>query len=463
MSISSYLRKFKGNSFFLPAHNRGQSLPKELIKILHHDPGKWDLPELPAFGGPLMKGGIVSNSQDLSALSFNADSCWYGVNGATGLIQSAILSIAKPGEGLLVPRNVHKSAINACILGDINPFIYDLPISNETGHFIPPDKNWLSNILKKAALEENKISGILIVNPTYQGFNSDIIKLVDIVHQYNLPVIVDEAHGTYFAANLDQLPSSALDSEADIVVNSLHKSATGLGQTAVLWHKGSRVNPCIISKSIELLQTSSPSSLLLASCESTLLEIKSSKWKSNLKKKLDKAKGIYNKLLELNIPVCKTQDPLKIVLHTAKSGINGIEFDEFLISKGIFAELPEPSSLTFCLGFSKNNQFVSSLRKNWHEFLPKQKNNCFKYDHQLPDFPLISKGISCRDANNSEFKFKRIEDCQGETSKDFICPYPPGIPLLIPGESISNEHIQWLIRQKKYWPKDIPDELRVVT
>ena len=119
MALLPLLKKRLGMSLFLPAHGRGRALPEEFKTLLRQRAGVWDLPELAEIGGPLETEGAVGQSQRDSASAMNADHCWYGVNGATGLLQAALLAVAQPGEAVLMPRNVHKSLIQACVLGDI--------------------------------------------------------------------------------------------------------------------------------------------------------------------------------------------------------------------------------------------------------------------------------------------------------------------------------------------------------
>jgi arginine/lysine/ornithine decarboxylase len=135
MALLPLLKKRLGTSLFLPAHGRGQALPKDFKRLLRQRAGAWDLPELEEIGGPLERDGAVGESQRESAVAMGADYCWYGVNGATGLLQAALLAIAQPGDAVLMPRNVHRSLIQACVLGDIKPLPIQRSIPNETGTF----------------------------------------------------------------------------------------------------------------------------------------------------------------------------------------------------------------------------------------------------------------------------------------------------------------------------------------
>ena len=198
MSISSFLTKKFLKSLFFPAHNRGEALPKKLVKLLNYPPGYWDLPELPEIGSPLTQSGLIAKSQREFSEKFGAKGCFYGVNGASGLIQSAVITMANPGETILMPRNVHISVIKICAMQNIIPIFFDLEYSSETGHNKPITKNWLENVFKKINLNKRKIAGVILVSPSYHGYAGDIDPLIDLCHQKNLPVLVDEAHGSYF-------------------------------------------------------------------------------------------------------------------------------------------------------------------------------------------------------------------------------------------------------------------------
>ena len=126
MSISNFLRRKFLKSLFFPSHNRGQALPSEIKKLLKDEPGIWDLPELPELGSVLSDSGLIYEAQNYFSRKFSVNNCWFGVNGASGLIQSAILAIAKPGDYLLMPRNIHISVIKICILSKIKPVFFDL-------------------------------------------------------------------------------------------------------------------------------------------------------------------------------------------------------------------------------------------------------------------------------------------------------------------------------------------------
>ncbi len=455
MSISSFLNKKFLKTLFFPAHNRGEALPKKLVKLLNNPPGHWDLPELPEIGSTLSKSGLIAKSQREFSKRFRAKRCFFGVNGASGLIQSGLIAMANPGETILMPRNVHISVIKTCAMQNIIPLFFDLEFSSETGHYKPITKNWLENVFKKINFNEEKIVGVILVSPSYHGYAGDLDPLIDLCHQKNLPVLVDEAHGSYFpfCENLD-LPKSALLSNADLVVHSLHKSLNGLTQTAALWYKGDLVNEHNLMKSINLLQTTSPSSLLLSSCEESIKDWFNKKSLSKYQNRILEAKSIYKKLIKKNVPLIETQDPLKIILNTSKAGIDGFTADKFFYRHGLIAELPEMATLTFCLGFAKQNDFVNLFEKLWNKLLlnsKKLKNmKVLESPFKLVQKPEIEIGTAWRSKTYSI----PFSQSLGKISGDIICPYPPGVPILVPGERIDADRFYW-IKHQSVWNKDL--------
>jgi len=464
MRLLNLLSANRSKNLFLPAHGRGNALPKKIKKLLKLRPGIWDLPELFEIGGPLIENGAIAESQKSSAYEVGVDRCWYGVNGATGLLQSSLLALARPGQAVLMPRNIHKSCIQACLFGGLIPLLFDVPYLTDRGHAFVFDRNWLQRVFKKAQELEEDIAAVVLVNPTYQGYSADMESLVKEIHSHSLPVLVDEAHGAYLISQVrTDLPKSAISFDADLVVHSLHKSAPGLVQSAVLWSQGDKVDPFKIEKSIELLQTSSPSSLLLASCESAIKELIESEGQKKLNSRIEEAELLKDFLINKEVPLLKNSDPLRMILHTSKFGLNGIEVDKRFIKKRIVGELAEPGTLTFCLGFASHKRLGKRFVRIWNEILTSfgQQKPCF---FRRPPFSVVSKPYKpCSYSWGSNFEKVKLEDAKGRISVEMVCPYPPGIPFLIPGEILDEARVNWLIEQKCYWPEQISDFVRVIS
>ena len=448
MSISSFLRKKFSRHLFFPSHNRGKALPKKLVQLLKEEPGLWDIPELPELGTPLSDFGLIKDSQDYFAKKFSVNSCWFGVNGASGLLQSSILSMANPGEYILLPRNIHISIIKICLVANIIPIFFDLEFSEVSGQYLPIRKEWLKKILDNKLLINLKIAGLVLVNPHYQGYSCEIKPLVELCHRSGIPVLVDEAHGSYFLFCEDSdLPNSAVNAKADLVVHSLHKSLNGLTQTAMLWHHGKIIDESKVAQKINLLQTTSPNSLLLASCEESVKDWLEKDSHEKYKKRISEARNIFKELVSRDVPLIKTDDPLKIVLNTGSHGIDGFTADEFFYKKGFISELPEMMTLTFCLGFVEQTNFIEMFENLWRSLLSsiieRKELKPIKPPFDLIQIPEIPPSETLlRDSQKV-----KIYQSIGRISADIICPYPPGIPLVIPGERIEKDRVDWLMKQ----------------
>ena len=465
MGLITLLSCNRSENLFLPAHGRGNALPEKLRNLLMLKPGIWDLPELFEIGGPLISDGVIAESQNASASEIGVDRCWYGVNGATGLLQSSLLALARPGEAILMPRNIHKSCIQACLFGGITPILFDIPFFTDRGHPGIFDRKWLQRIFRKVKELDEQIAAVVLVNPTYQGYSADMESLIKEIHSNSLPVLVDEAHGSYLISQIRKdLPKSALFFGADLVVHSLHKSAPGLVQSAVLWSQGDKVDPFKIERSIDLLQTSSPSSLLLASCESSIKELIELKGQKKLISLIEHAESVSEFLISHEVPLLKNSDPLKIILHTSKFGLSGIDVDKRFIEKRIIGELAEPGTLTFCLGFSSYKGLEKRFVKIWNEILKSSFTQQKLTFFTRPPFELVSKPFKpCSFSWGANFEKVKLKDSIGRISVEMVCPYPPGIPLLIPGEILDEARVEWLINQRSFWPEQIPDFVRVIS
>ncbi|CAK6696512.1 DegT/DnrJ/EryC1/StrS family aminotransferase [Synechococcus sp. CBW1107] len=440
----------------LPAHGRGRGLAPALRRLLRRRPGRWDLPELPEIGGPLEPGGAVAADQAECARLCGADRCWFGVNGASGMLQVALLALARPGERVLLPRNLHRSLLHACVLGGLRPVLFDLPFDAATGLWLPPTPAWLQQRLAQAP----PLAALVLVHPTYQGLAGDLQGLIDAAHRHGLPVLVDEAHGTHFSQ--PGLPMGAMAAGADLVVQSLHKSAGGLAQSAALLLRRGRVSEEAIERSLLWLQTSSPSALLLASAAAAIAHRHSPAGARGLRLALNRATRLRQALEAASLPLAANQDPLRLVFHAAALGINGLTADAWLLQRGVIAELPEPGCLTFCLGERPPRRALWLLPAQLRQ-LRQDLGGAPLPGFSSPPIPaLMEPELTPGEAWRSPHQTLPLEQALERLAAEPICPYPPGIPLLIPGERIDGARLEWLREQRRLWPGQIADTVKVV-
>jgi lysine decarboxylase len=445
-----------GLPLHLPAHGRGRGLSPALQRLLRQRPGSWDLPELPELGGPLIESGAVAEAQRRCARQLGAEAVWFGVNGASGLLQAALLALAPPGSRVLLPRNLHRSLLHGCVLGQLRPLLYDLPFDPATGLWLPPSPAHLDAVLDAVGAglltPADPVAALVLVSPSYQGQRADLPALVALAHRRGLPVLVDQAHGR----------GEALAAGADLVVLSAQKAGGGLAQSAALLLQGQRVGQGAVARALLWLQTSSPSALLLASAEAALNELTSPaglrrwQWARRVGERLQR------RCQALGLPLIASDDPLRLVLHTAALGINGLEADAWLLERGVIAELPEPGALTFCLGLGPPAGVV------WR--LPRQLQRLRRAlgGEPLPPFsapplPLVAEPeLPIGAAWRSAAEAVPLVAAAGRIAAEPLCPYPPGIPLLVPGERIDPARAAWLQQQARLWPGQIADTVRVV-
>ena len=445
----------------LPAHGRGRALAPGLRDLLRGGGAGWDLPELPEIGGPLEPEGAVAEAQAAAAALLGAQRCWFGVNGASGLLQSALLALANPGDRVLLPRNLHRSLLHGCLLGQLRPVLFDLPFDAATGLWRPPTPELLEAALVQA-LAAGPLAAVVLVSPSYQGLVGDLTALIAVAHRHRLPVLVDEAHGAHLGLD-PRLPAPALACGADLVVQSLQKAAGGLAQSAVLLQgPASTTEAEPIERALLWLQTSSPSALLLASAEAALGHLHSPAGIRQLTRALDRGEALRHSLRRAGLEPLANHDPLRLALPTGPLGLNGLDADAWLLARGVIAELPEPGCLTFCLGLKPPRALERRLPQRLLQ-LRAALGGAPLPAFTPPPLPAVAEPeLPLEVAWRAPRRAVPLEQAAGELAAEPLCPYPPGIPLLIPGERIDGPRAAWLQEQRRLWPGQIADTVSVV-
>jgi lysine decarboxylase len=206
--------------------------------------------------------GVINEAQNLMAEAMGADKTYFITNGTTMGILAMVLSVVKANDKIILPRNVHKSVINGLILSGAVPIFIKPNIDEFVG--IANDVSFSS--VKKAIDDNPDAKAIFIINPTYFGVVSDLLEITEYAHKNNMVVMADEAHGAQFYFS-EKLPLSAMEAGADISATSMHKTAGSLTQSSVILTKGSRIDHQRLRATLNMLQSTSPSSLLIASLD----------------------------------------------------------------------------------------------------------------------------------------------------------------------------------------------------
>ena len=429
------------NKDYLPMHMPGHKRNVELLgeKL----PYKIDITEIDGFDDLHHAEGIIKNIEDKARKIYKSKRSFILVNGSTCGILAGIRSVVDFGDKVLVARNCHKSVYNAIEINGLNP-IYMLPKIGSEGI----DRNIDSKQVEEKLKENNDIKLVILTSPTYEGVISDVSSIVSIAHKYNVPVLVDEAHGAHLRFINDICDKEALNSGADIVIQSLHKTLPALTGTALLHIQGKLVKKENIARELSIFETSSPSYILMSSIEECLdiIENRGKKlfeeYQNNLKYFYNETKNFKNlKILGNEIENKDYYDFGKIVIKTNKTNITGKELI-CILRKEYKIEL-EMSSINYALAMTS----ICDSRENFERLLDALK----KIDRSLEqkevynnyDIILPKKEISILEAiKNTNSEFKDYNELKGKISKEYIWVYPPGIPLITPGEIIDDDIIR---------------------
>ncbi len=434
--------------FHTPGHKGGRSLA---LPFAGQELASLDLTELPDLDDLHQPSGIIAQSQSNYASWVGAQESFFLVNGATAGIQAALMAVLGPGDLLLTPRNVHKSVNAAMILTGAEPVYYLPEIHPEFG--LPlgqmPDK-----VLDKvSALPDLK--AVIVLRPTYYGTVWDMSGL-----RQGLPngvIIADEAHGAHFPF-CSRLPESALALGADLVVQGSHKTLGALTQGAVL-HLGreSGLDRERIARALDVLQTTSPSYLIMASLEGAACEAAArggEHW-SELAERSGQlvarlgARG-WRVLNERDVGTYGIAglDPAKILLHTPAEGVRLAR--DLAERFGIQAELWDSDNILFLLGAGDSEAGLEKLEQALLQLGPGQPGRERK--QFLPPLPV--QALTPRQAYFAPKAKVSLREAAGRMCGQTLAPYPPGVPVIVPGEVFSQEiveYICWSLNQGVYW------------
>ncbi len=393
----------------------------------------------------------MAEAQRRCAELLGVRSCWFGVNGASGLLQAALLAMVPPGGRVLLPRNLHRSLLHGCLLGGIEPLLYSLPFETSTGLWQPATASHLESVLEEA-LAAGPVSALVLVDPTYHGLRADLASLVALAHDRALPVLVDQAHGC----------GEAVAAGADLVVLSPQKAGGGLAQGAALLLQGERVGGDALARSLLWLQTSSPSALLLTATAAALEQMRSPAGLALRRRAEARAQRLALALSRRGFPPLATPDPLRLAIHCGAFGVNGLRADAWLLERGVVAELPEPAVLLFCLGLAPPPRLERRLPVLL-EKLREALGGAPLPPQTAPPVPRVGRldlaiGLAWRAPSEAV----PLAEASGRIAAEPLVPYPPGIPLLVPGERIDGARARWLLEQHRLWPGQITDTVVVV-
>jgi arginine decarboxylase len=436
--------------FYTPGHKRGVGVSPYLSDLLGKQVFRADLTELAELDNLFTPQGAILAAQQLAAEAFGAAKTWFLVNGSTCGIEAAILATCGMGDKIMLPRNVHSSAIAGLILSGAIPIFlnpeYD-PVL-DIAHSITPSS------LQSALQQHPDAKAVFTVYPTYYGVCGDLRAIAKITHQYNIPLLVDEAHGAHFAFH-PELPIPALAAGADLTVQSIHKVLSAMTQASMLHIQGNRIDIDRVNKALQLVQSTSPSYLLLASLDAARqqMAVSGNELMSRTLQLADAARTRISQIpglsvLEISSPDFVALDKTRLTVTVSGLGFTGFEAEEILDEKlGVTAEFSSLQHLTFIISLGNTPEDIEQLVQGFTT-LAKMTPLAKIASRQLLWDDFISVGnclrISPREAFFAVTETLSIEQTSDRICTEIVCPYPPGIPVLMPGEVITKEALEYL-------------------
>ncbi|MDR3293804.1 MAG: aminotransferase class I/II-fold pyridoxal phosphate-dependent enzyme [Clostridiales bacterium] len=447
--IVDALIEFKSNRvvpFDVPGHKRGKGNP-ELAEFFGEKCVSIDVNSMKPLDNLCHPISVIAEAEELAAEAFGSSHAFFMVNGTSSAVQAMIMSVCKSGDKIILPRNVHRSVINAMILSGAVP-IYINPQINQT---LGISLGMSFSDVEKAILAHPDAKAVMVNNPTYYGICSNIKAITELAHRKGMLVIADEAHGTHFYFN-DDMPLSAMEADADMAAVSMHKSGGSLTQSSFLL-TGKRMNPNYVRQIINLTQTTSGSYLLMASLDLSRrnLALNGEKIFKTISELADYAReeinGIgdyyaYSKEL-INGDTIFDFDVTKLSVNTMNIGLAGIEvYDLLRDDYNIQAEFGDLGNILAYLSIGDRYRDIERLVGALSEIrrlYKKSKLGLLKHEYINP-IAVMTPQKAFYSAN----EFVTLEKTEGRICAEFVMCYPPGIPIVSPGEQITKEIIEYI-------------------
>lgn len=453
----------------MPGHKRNKA-------FYFPSPYGIDVTEIDGFDNLHDAKGILLECMEKTSKLYKSDRTFFLINGSTCGILAGILASTKKGDRILMARNCHQSVYHAVLLNELDP-VYLVPFVDESfgiqGSISP-------EAVQKALDKDDAIKLVIITSPTYEGVVSDISAITAITHEKGIPLLVDEAHGAHFGLG-EGFPGSAVLAGADIVIHSLHKTLPAFTQSALLHLNGDLISPYSLEKKLAIFASSSPSYILLAGIDSCI-DLLCHDREKLFAQYLEMLGAFSDRMRDLNrIQIfCFGKDALhlhgnvfgfdpgKIVISVRNTDINGKDLYDLLL-KDYQIQL-EMACNDFALamtsicdteeGFARLGDALLKIDKSLNE-----KMKCPVVTKYL--LPASCMSIYC--AEIGEGKFTCLDQSIGKISREFVYAYPPGIPIIVPGEMINGEIVRQIKKSeemgmgmKSSFGK-LPDEINVVS
>ena len=443
-------QKMRVVPFDVPGHKRGRGNP-ELAALLGEQCVRMDVNSMKPLDNLCHPVSVIREAEELAAEAFGAAHAFLMVGGTTSAVQSMVLSVVGRGEKIILPRNVHRSVMGAMVLCGAIPVYIDPACDDRLG--IPLGMS--VSAVERAIRENPDAKAILVNNPTYYGICSDLRRIVQLAHAHGMLCLADEAHGTHFYFG-ENLPVSAMAAGADMAAVSMHKSGGSLTQSSLLLC-GPAMSEGHVRQIINLTQTTSGSYLLLSSLDISRrnLALRGKEAFARVvelaeyaRREINAIGGYYAFSRELcNGDSIYDFDPTKLSVNTLQVGLAGIEVYDLLRDEyDIQIEFGAPGNILPYLPIGDRpreiERLVGALSEVRRRFGGSEA-GLMKQEYIEPDV-----AVSPQDAFYAEHESLPIMETEGRVCSEFVMCYPPGIPILAPGERITREILDYIVYAK---------------
>ena len=453
MPIYEALQRYKEMRivpFDVPGHKQGKG-NKELTEFLGEKCMSIDVNSMKPLDNLCHPVSVIKEAEALAADAFGAKHAFFMIGGTTSAVQAMVMTACKRGEKIIMPRNVHRSAINAMVVCGAVPIYVNPGVNKELG--IPLGMSYED--VKAAILANPDAKAVLINNPTYYGICSPLKKITELAHEHGMLVLVDEAHGTHFYFHED-LPASAMSVGADMAAVSMHKTGGSLTQSSFLLINN-EVSEGYVRQIINLTQTTSGSYLLMSSLDVSRknLALHGKKIFDHVmslaqyaREEINKIGGYYafgKELIDGN--TVYDFDVTKLSIHTRAIGLAGIEvYDLLRDDYDIQIEFGDIGNVLAIISVGDKNLAIERLISALAEIKRLHtKDQTGMLDHEYIN-PLVE--MTPQDAFYAPKKSVPMADSMGAICSEFVMCYPPGIPILAPGEKITKEILDYIAYAK---------------
>lgn len=438
-------------SFHMPGHKGTQIFYKYGYGDFLERIADCDITEIPGADNLFQAEGIILKTQEKYARLYGAGRSYLLVNGTSGGIIASILASVRSGHKLIMARNCHKSVFNALRLGGIEPVYAQPKLIDKYGIMgeVAPEE------IERCLRAEPDADAVILPSPNYYGICSDIASIARIVHEAGKILIVDQAHGAHLKffhafGQGESMPEAAEDCGADLVINSIHKTLASVTQSAVLNLQGDRVCRYDLEDRLQMIQSTSPSYIMMGFLDlnaDLLLEHGQEAfrlWREALDHFYDRAKAVPG--LQVIRPESAYFDLTKINLDMSGPGLNGAQLEKELIARGIWPELYAGNLLMLMTGIGNTMEDMDRTLKALHEI--SKAAPAAAADGNAPAANVSGNTAPLPGRLHplpGDSEFIPLSSAAGRVCAGSIIPYPPGIPLVCPGEEITEEIIRYLI------------------